>query len=206
MIIKCIPVGFMGANCYVVGCTKTKEAAVIDPGGDVAKIKAYLDEQGFTLKYIINTHGHVDHIAGNDKLKEATGAKVLIHEMDAAMLGDAKMNLASFMGFSTTFEPADELLTEGDTVIVGEVKLEVLHTPGHTRGGISLKTEGAVFTGDTLFNGSIGRTDFPGGDFDTIINSIKTQIMPLPDDTEVCPGHMGQSTIGNERQNNPFLK
>ena len=206
MIIKGIPVGFMGANCYVVGCEKTKEAVVIDPGGDVARIRMYLDEQGLTLRYIIDTHGHVDHIAGNDELREATGAKILIHEADAAMLGDAKQNLASFMGFAKTFDSADELLTDGDTIEFGEIKLEVLHTPGHTRGGISLKAEGAVFTGDTLFNGSIGRTDFPGGDFDTIINSIKTKILTLPDDTEVYPGHMGQSTVGTERRYNPFLR
>ncbi len=206
MIIECIPVGPMGANCYVVGCEETKEAAVIDPGGDVEKILDYLKNHGLTLKYVINTHGHIDHIAGNDKLRDATGAKLLIHEQDAPMMEDTKLNLSSFMGFSVKFKPADRLLTDGDTVEFGNVKLNVLHTPGHTRGGICLAADGAVFTGDTLFNGSIGRTDFPGGDFDSIINSIKNKLMSLPDDTAVYPGHMGHSNIAYERKNNPFLK
>ncbi|WP_418792258.1 MBL fold metallo-hydrolase [Phosphitispora sp. TUW77] len=206
MILKGIPVGPLGANCYVVGCEKTKEAVVIDPGGDVARIRMLLAEQGLSLKYIIDTHGHIDHIAANDDLREATGAKILIHEADSGMLGDSKLNLASFMGFSTTFKPADKLLTDGDFIEFGELKLEVLHTPGHTPGGISLKAEGAVFTGDTLFNGSIGRTDFPGGDFDTLINSIINKLLALPDDTNIYPGHNSQSTVEAERKFNPFLR
>jgi len=196
----------MGANCYVIGCEKTKEAAVIDPGGDVDKIIDNLNDQGLTLKYIINSHGHFDHIAGNDKLREATGAELLIHELDGEMLENAKLNLSSFMGFNKQFRPADRLLQDGDSVKVGEIKLQVLHTPGHTRGGISLFTEGAVFTGDTLFNGSIGRTDFPGGDFEALISSIKSKLLSLSDDTGVYPGHMGHSTIAYERKYNPFLR
>ena len=206
MIIECIAVGPMGANCYVVGCDDTKEAVVIDPGGDPEKIIGFLKDKGLSLKYIVNTHGHIDHIAGNDQLRDATGAKLLIHEMDAGMLENTKLNLSAFMGFSVKFKPADQLLTDGDTVEFGQVKLEVVHTPGHTRGGICLLTQGAAFTGDTLFNGSIGRTDFPGGDFDAIISSIKTKLMPLPDDTAVYPGHMGHSTIAYEKKNNPFLR
>ena len=206
MIVECIPVSPMGANCYVVGCEETKEAAVIDPGGDVEKILRYLKDKGLTLLYIIDTHGHIDHISGNDELREATGAKLMIHELDAGMLTNAQHNLSALMGFETKFKPADQLLTEGDTVEIGNVKLEVVHTPGHTRGGISLTTEGAVFTGDTLFNGSIGRTDFPGGDYDAIIKSITTKILTLPDDTAVYPGHMGNSSIADERKYNPFLR
>lgn len=206
MIIECIPVGMMGANCYVVGCEETKKAAVIDPGGDTEKILAYLKNKGLTLQYIIDTHGHIDHIAGNDKLRNATGAELLIHVLDADMLENPKFNLSSLMGFSMKFKPADRLLKEDDTVEVGNIKLHVIHTPGHTRGGICLTVEGGVFTGDTLFNASIGRTDFPGGDFEAIINSIKRKLMPLPDDTAVYPGHMGQSTIGYERKHNPFLR
>lgn len=206
MNIECIPVGPMGANCYVVECEETKQAAVIDPGGDVEKILNYLKKRGLALKYIINTHGHIDHIAGNDKLRDATGAKLLIHELDADMLENPKLNLSAFMGFTTKFKPADRLLVEGETVEVGKVRLNVIHTPGHTRGGICLSAGEAVFTGDTLFNGSIGRTDFPGGDFDAIINSIKTKLLPLPDDTAVYPGHMGESTIAYERKYNPFLR
>lgn len=206
MIIKCIPVGSMGANCYVVGCEETKEAAVIDPGGDVQVILAQLKQMGLNCKHIVNTHGHIDHIAGNDELREATGATLMIHELDAPMLVQARGNLSGMVGRSMEFKPADSLLTDGDVVQVGGVKLEVLHTPGHTRGGICLSTEGVVFTGDTLFNESIGRTDFPGGSYEDIIKSIKVKLMPMPDDTAVYPGHMGDSTIGYERKYNPFLR
>lgn len=206
MIIKCIPVGSMGANCYIIGCEETKEAAVIDPGGDVKVIVAQLKQMGLNLKYIINTHGHIDHIAGNDELREATGAKLMIHELDAPMLVQARGNLSGMVGRSMEFKPADTLLTDGDVIQVGTVKLDVLHTPGHTRGGICLSSEGAVFTGDTLFNESIGRTDFPGGSYTDIINSIKSRLMPMPDETAVYPGHMGDSTIGYERKYNPFLR
>lgn len=163
MFVECIPVGPMGANCYVVACNETKEAAVIDPGGDVDKILDYLKKKDLALKYIINTHGHIDHVAGNDRLREATGAMLLIHELDANMLENTKLNLSAFMGFSTKFRPADRLLVDGDKIEIGKVQLNVIHTPGHTRGGICLNAGEAVFTGDTLFNGSIGRTDFPGG-------------------------------------------
>jgi len=206
LFVECIPVGPMGANCYVVACNETKEAAVIDPGGDVDKILDYLKKKDLALKYIINTHGHIDHVAGNDRLREATGAMLLIHELDANMLENTKLNLSAFMGFSTKFRPADRLLVDGDKIEIGKVQLNVIHTPGHTRGGICLNAGEAVFTGDTLFNGSIGRTDFPGGDFDAIINSIKTKLLSLPDDTTVYPGHMGESTIAYERKYNPFLR
>lgn len=206
MILKCIVVGSFGANCYVIGCEETKEAAVIDPGGEVKVILNELKQKGLDLKYIINTHGHIDHIGGNDELREATGAKLMIHELDAPMLAEPRMNFSGMMGRSHGFKPADTLLSEGDVIEVGNVKLEVLHTPGHTRGGICLSTKGMVFTGDTLFNESIGRTDFPGGNYEDIINSIMVKLMPFPDETIVHPGHMGSSTIGHERRYNPFLR
>lgn len=206
MIVKCIPVGYMGANCYIFGCEETKEAAVIDPGGDVEMILAELKAQGLKVKYIINTHGHIDHIAGNDELREAAGAELMIHELDAPMLVKARGNLSAMVGGAVEFKPADTMLHEGDVINVGNVKLDVLHTPGHTLGGICLSTKGVVFTGDTLFNESIGRTDFPGGNYEQIINSIKGKLMPFPDETIVHPGHMGSSTIGHERKYNPFLR
>lgn len=206
MILKCIIVGSMGANCYVIGCEETKEAAVIDPGGDVKMILDELKLKGLDLKYIINTHGHIDHIGGNDELREATGAKLMIHELDASMLTEPRLNFSGMMGRSKGFKPADTLLTEGDIVEFGSIKLDVLHTPGHTRGGICLLAKGVVFTGDTLFNESIGRTDFPGGNYEDIIKSIMVKLMPLPDETVVYPGHMGESTIGYERKHNPFLR
>jgi len=206
MLIQCIPLGGMGANCYVVACDDTKEALVIDPGGDPGRVVTFIEKNGLTLKYIVNTHGHIDHIMGNDQLKQATGAKVLIHEADAEMLQNPQLNLSGFMGGSIKLAQADQLLTEGDTVEIGKVKLEVFHTPGHTKGGICLSGDRVIFTGDTLFAGSIGRTDFPGGSFEALINSIKTKLLPLPDDTAVYPGHMQESTIGQEKKFNPFLR
>lgn len=205
MLIKCLVVGMIGSNCYVVGCEKTKQAVVIDPGGEGEKILKYVDAQGLQVKYIINTHGHIDHIGANEDVRDATGAKVLIHEKDAAMLTSSHQNMSMFIGKEVSFKAADKLLTDGDTIEFGEEKLQVIHTPGHTKGGISLAAEGVVFTGDTLFNASIGRTDFEGGNYETIINSIKTKLMSLPDETAVYPGHMGASTIGFERKHNPFL-
>ena len=206
MLIKCIVVGMIGSNCYIVGCEKTKQAVVVDPGGEGQKILKYIKEQGLEVKYVINTHGHVDHIAANEEIREATGAKVLIHELDAPMLVSSEHNFSQFVGHEVTLKPADQLLTDGDTIEFGDIKLKVLHTPGHTRGGMCLAAEGVVFTGDTLFNASIGRTDFPGGNYEAIINSIKTKLMSMPDETAVYPGHMGDSTIGYERKQNPFLR
>lgn len=206
MEIKSMPVGPMGANCYIVSCSETKETAVIDPGGDAGKILRHLQNSGLKLKYIINTHGHIDHIEANEELRDKTGAKLLIHEQEAQLLEDSNLNLSAFMGAPITQKPADQLLREGDEIVLGEVKLKVLHTPGHTKGGISLVTEGAVFTGDTLFAGSIGRTDFPGGSFDEIIDSIKRKLLVLPDNMQVYPGHMGTSTIAQEKKYNPFLR
>lgn len=206
MITECLVVGQLGANCYVVGCEETGEAAVIDPGGNVDKIITVIEKRGLTLKYIIDTHGHIDHIAGNDILRETTDAQVLIHELDAEMLSDPMLNLSELMGFPIELAPADRNLNDGNVIEFGKIKFEVIHTPGHTRGGICLVGEGAVFTGDTLFNVSIGRTDFPGGNYTTIINSIKTKLLTLPDDTLVYPGHMGSSTIGYERKHNSFVR
>ena len=205
MQIKTIAVGPMGANCYIVSCDDTKEAVVIDPGGDANRILVYLQDNDLVAKYIINTHGHIDHIAANEEIRKNTEAALLIHTEDGAMLEDPNRNLSAFMGMPIVQKGADRLLNEGDEIGVGNFTLKVLHTPGHTKGGICLVTDGAVFTGDTLFASSIGRTDFPGGDFDEIINSIKSKLMTLPDDTEVFPGHMGKSTIGKERNYNPFI-
>ena len=206
MKINCIPLGHLEANCYVIECEETKKAAVIDPGGDPSEVITYLKEKGLTLEYIIDTHIHMDHIAGNDSLRDATGAKLLMHPLEAEMLNGPRPYFPPAMGFPAKFKEPDRLVEDGDVFEVGNIKFKVLHTPGHTRGGICLVTNGAVFTGDTLFNTSIGRSDFAGGNYEDLIDSIKTKLLTLPDDTLVLPGHMGQSTIGYERKHNPFLR
>jgi hydroxyacylglutathione hydrolase len=192
MIIKRFTVGWLSTNCYVVGCEETREAAVIDPGmeseRETEQILDFIEQNGFQVKYIINTHGHPDHISGNAAMKEATGAPILIHENHQARV------------------QADRKLHDGDILQVGTFKLVVLHTPGHTPDGISLLGDNVVFTGDALFAGSIGRTDFSGGSFQELINSIKTKLLPLPDSFKVYSGHGSSTTIGNEKKYNPFLQ
>ena len=192
MIVKCFKVGWLSTNCYVVGCEETKEAAVIDPGleteAEAELILDYIKQNGFRIKYIINTHGHPDHISGNAAMKEATGAPILIHEK-----ADDRVQ-------------ADRKLRDGDVIHVGNFKLVVLHTPGHTPCGICLLGDNVVFTGDSLFAGSIGRTDFLGGSFQQLMQSIKTKLLPLPDSFKVYPGHESFSNIGDEKKYNPFLQ
>jgi len=206
MIIHSMPVGPLQANCFIVGCDATRQAAVIDPGGDVDKILLALAKDKLTLKAIINTHGHFDHVSANKALKKASGADLMIHPLDAPMLAQLARG-AAMWGMRSEDSPApDRLLEDGDTVTVGQIQFKVLHTPGHTPGGISLHADQAVFVGDTLFAGSIGRTDFPGGDFDTLIRSIHTKLFTLPDDTAVYTGHMEATTIGKEKKYNPFCR
>lgn len=204
-IIK-LEVGQLGANCYIVYCEKTLQGMVIDPGGDAEKILTILSRENITVTCIVNTHGHADHIAGNDELKVATGAPVLIHGEDAKMLVSAQGNLSTYIGNNLICQAADRLLTDGDRIVVGEMQFQVLHTPGHTSGGICVYGNEVVFSGDTLFEQSIGRTDFPGGSHRQLMNSIKTKLFVLADDTVVLPGHGGNTTIGVERQTNPFIQ
>ncbi len=206
MIIRAMPVGPLQANCYIVGCEQTRHAAVIDPGGDADKILLALSKDQLTLKAIINTHGHFDHVSANKQLKKSTGAELMIHAADAPMLSQLASG-AAVWGLSSEDSPEpDRLLDEGDTVEVGQIQFKVLHTPGHTPGGISLFADNVVFVGDTLFAGSIGRTDFPGGDFNTLISSIQTKLFTLPDDVMVYTGHMEPTSIGREKKFNPFCR
>ena len=205
MVLIRLIVGPLQVNCYLLADEKTKEAVVIDPGDDADDILKIIREKDFNVKYIINTHAHFDHVGANKALKEATGAELLLHEADAPVLATVSNQSRSFGLSPVVSPPADRYVKHGDVVTAGEVSLKILHTPGHTPGGISLREEGMVFTGDSLFAGSIGRTDFPGGDLLTLLRSIKTNLMVLPDETKVFSGHGPASTIGDERRENPFL-
>lgn len=206
LIIRKLEVGPIMANCYILGCGTTKEAVVIDPGDEADRILMTLSKLNLTVKGIINTHGHFDHVGANRRMKTATSAPLMIHADDEPMLGDLSRAASSF-GMSAENSPAaDRVLAQGDTVHFGEITLEVIHTPGHSRGGICLYTDGHLFVGDTLFAGSIGRTDFPGGDYNTLISSIKTKLLCYEDATVVYPGHGPETTVGQERRMNPFLR
>ena len=207
MIFEGFPVAPIDANCYIIGCENTKEAAVIDPGGEGKRILKRLQSLGVNCKYIILTHGHADHISALEEVRQATGAQVLIHKDDGIMLTDPNHNLSAMLGMILNFKAADRLLEEGDTIEIGDsISMEVIHTPGHSLGGITLKVgDNLLITGDTLFAGSVGRSDFPGGNHRVLINSIKTKLLSFPDTTQVCSGHGPITTVGREMRYNPFL-
>ena len=205
MKVERLLVGVIVANCYLVRCSADGEAVVIDPGAEGEKIIAVANQKGLRLRYIINTHGHGDHIGANRYVQEQTGAKILIHSADAPMLLSAKNNLSSWIPGGVTSPPADRLLNDGDVISCGDSVFTVLSTPGHTPGSISVVTGDFVFTGDTLFQESIGRTDFPGGSLDDLLEGIRVKLFTLPADTTVYPGHGPATTIDYERRRNPFF-
>lgn len=206
MKVITMEVGSLGTNCYIAYSETSRKAAVIDPGGNAEDIVAALRRENLTVECIINTHGHADHVLANMKVKEATVAPILIHQAEADMLVSAQKNLSAWIGGGTSCGPADRTLKDGDVIAVGEIEFKVIHTPGHTPGGICLLAGDVLFSGDTLFAESIGRTDFPGGSYQQIINSIKDKLMILADDVKVLPGHGPGSTIGWERKHNPFIQ
>lgn len=232
MQIKALVTPPLDANCYIVSCEKTNAAVIIDPGGNFRAIMDVISHCELSVKAIINTHGHVDHIGANGELKQVTGAPLLISLADAPMLPDPSGNLSAFFAEQVRSPEADRLLLDGDCVAFGEESLHVIATPGHTRGGLCLYSSspavggaelpgegsaagvgiggtvagvGVLFSGDTLFAGSIGRSDFPGGDSSELLASIKNKLLTLPDETIVYPGHGDTTTIGEERRFNPFL-
>jgi len=205
VILRMLVVGPIQANCYILGCERTREAAVVDPGGDVDKILMTLTKDKLRCVYIINTHGHFDHTGDNKRLKEVTGAKLVIHRADAPMILHQGSN-GSLWGMEVEDSPPpDSYVEERDVITFGDISLQVLHTPGHSSGGISLLSDKMVFVGDTLFAGSIGRTDLPGGDYETLIRSVKEKIFPLGDDVVIYPGHGPKTTVGREKRSNPFF-
>jgi glyoxylase-like metal-dependent hydrolase (beta-lactamase superfamily II) len=205
MILRTLVVRPIQANCFILGCERTREAAVIDPGGDSDKILIALAKDKFRCVYIINTHGHFDHSGENRRLKEVTGAQLLIHRADASMILHQGASGGSWGMNVDNSPPPDRYLKEGDVITFGDISLKVLHTPGHSPGGISLFSDKMVFVGDTLFAGSIGRTDFPGGDYEGLIRNVREKIFPLGDDVVVYPGHGLKTTVGRERRTNPFF-
>jgi glyoxylase-like metal-dependent hydrolase (beta-lactamase superfamily II) len=208
MIVETLEVGPFMENCYVLGCEKNKESVVIDPGDEVDRILRSINNNKLKVKYILNTHSHLDHVSGNKRLKELTSAPIMIHEKDADGLNRLSA-LGSLFGIRVdNSPPPDQYLYEGDIIRFGEFELKVIHTPGHSPGGASFycQEEKKIFVGDTLFNLSIGRTDLPGGGYETLIKSVVEKIFPLGDDVEVYPGHGPKTTIGFERRHNPFFQ
>ncbi|MDH3328386.1 MAG: MBL fold metallo-hydrolase [Desulfobulbaceae bacterium] len=208
MRIQQVTVGMMAVCSYIVSCEQTNEAAIIDPGGDEDKILGLCRENRLSVKYIIDTHGHPDHVCGNGRIKEATGAQIIIHREDALFFWQPEVKeYFSMLGLPESPEP-DILVKDGDIINIGNEELLVIHTPGHTPGGISLYNKPNCFTGDTLFVGGVGRTDFPGGSTEELLQSIQNRLLTLPPDTIVWPGHGyggSKSTINEEAKNNPFL-
>lgn len=209
MIVETFPVGMLQCNCTVLGDPISKQAIVVDPGDEAGKVLAALQKHGLTCKAILITHTHIDHVGGNQELKDATGAKLMLHEADLPLYDNLKIQ-AEWIGMSAAPLRAtvDEHVHQGDVVKAGALAAEVLHTPGHTPGSLCFHVGGEqplLLAGDTLFAGSIGRTDLWGGDYDQELQSIRTRLLALDDQTKVICGHGPSTTIGNERRRNPFL-
>jgi len=209
MITQMFTVGKLYTNCYIVSCEQTRDAVIVDPGfdheGEAKKVLKFIEDNQLNVRCIINTHGHPDHTCGNGIAKEKFNVPILIHRFDAHMLGESSKAISRFLGFENFSPPADKFLNEGDLVVFGKVALRVIHTPGHSRGSISLLGGEEVFTGDTLFMGSIGRTDFPESSEHDMKNSLK-KLMLLPENFVIYPGHGPESTIKDEKRSNPFVR
>ena len=209
MIFNQYEVGHFSVFCYLIGDEESKEALFIDPADDTEMLISEARSHGLTIRYIVNTHAHVDHVMGNAEMVKKTGAKIIIHKEDGPLLVRQSPDLLSMFRAKPS-PPADVLVKDGDLIQVGKIGVKVLHTPGHSPGGMSLYVKGMVFTGDTLFVGSVGRTDFPGCSWETMEASIREKLYTLPGDTLVYPGHnygsTPSSTIQYERRHNPFVR
>jgi hydroxyacylglutathione hydrolase len=208
MILESFPVGPLACNCTILGDEEAREAIVVDPGDEVGRIHRRLNELGLKVKQILVTHAHIDHVGGALKLKRLTGAPIFLNESDLPLLKMMQAQ-AAWLGVNTPeTAPPDESLKDGLVVGLERFPAQVLHTPGHTQGSICLHFAPLklLIAGDTLFAGSIGRTDLPGGNFNQIIDSLRSRILTLPDETQVLPGHGPVTTVGEERRENPFLQ
>jgi glyoxylase-like metal-dependent hydrolase (beta-lactamase superfamily II) len=206
LMVKGVVVGVFQENCWVVGSRRTREAFVIDPGDEPDTILALARDMGLNVKRIICSHAHIDHIMAVRPVQERTGADFLLHPSDIPIAQGMSRSAARFLGYEPPPPPdPTAALADGDVVEVDGLQLTVIHTPGHTPGSVSFYTDGLLFSGDTLFRGSIGRTDMPGGDYGQIMQSIVGRLLTLPDDTVVLPGHMQETRIGFEKQANPFV-
>lgn len=205
MILEKLRVGIMGVNCYLVG--DQDELFVIDPGSDAPKIYTHIQQCGYTVKYIVLTHCHFDHIMGVEELKQKTGAEIVFCTSERGNFADTSINFTDRYSRKPISLCADLLVSDGDVLLSGEFRFRVIETPGHTSGGMCLynETEKTLFSGDTLFCGSVGRCDLPTGNQEVLIESIRTKLMVLPDDVHVYPGHEQETTIGLERANNPYI-
>lgn len=205
MIFEIYPAGVFQANCYIIADEDTRLGAVIDPGGDAAGILEECKRLNIDIKYILLTHGHGDHIGAVSKIKEETGAPILMNEKDKYLTEGETLNLIPILRNISLFD-IDKAIVEGDVIELGNLKVEVLETPGHTPGSVSFKIGDMVITGDALFQGSVGRTDFPYGSHEQLIKSIKEKIIVMPEDTKIYPGHGPSTTVAAEKKYNPFLK
>lgn len=206
MFLERIPAGVYAVNCYIIGDDKTDKAAVIDPGGDVDKIINVLEDNNLELEYIILTHAHGDHIGGVEELRERTGAPLYMHKNDLYMLNDSNINLSTQINGVKIETDADTFVNDGDVLELGELKLSIIHTPGHTQGGICIEVENVLFSGDTLFANSIGRSDLDGGNQEQLIDAIKNKLFVLNEDLTVLPGHGPATTIRIEKVTNPYVR
>jgi len=208
VILETLVVGLLQVNCYVVGCERTREAAVIDPGDEAGRILGTLERHGLRLKYVILTHAHFDHLGAAAELRGRTGAEVLVGARDAPLLDHLAAQAAFFRMPPAAHPGAVRTVAGGDRIVVGTVTLEVIDSPGHSPGGISLyaPAEGILFSGDTLFWGSVGRTDLPGSDHAALLETLRSRLATLPDETRVLPGHEAETTIGLEKEQNPFFE
>lgn len=205
MILKTITAGPLGVNCYLIGCEKTKTGAVIDPGDDAPIILNTIKQNNLDIKYILLTHGHVDHLAHLTRLKAELNAQFLMHQEDAFLLKGLFAQALMF-GLPNPGSPKpDRFISDGEEIMLGNLKIKALHTPGHSPGSVTYFVEDRLFVGDLIFSGSIGRTDLPKGDYQTLIHSVQTKIFTLPDETIIYPGHGQETTVAQEKATNPFF-